>query len=628
MSEGITTHESVFQVPVDPSIIPWSYRGAYLCLATRAGDGGELTPGQDAYLISHNYGFGLPLFSLRPLVSQSLPLPPTGFPTTPSGVDLAATPSLFTWSYEENTMAEATFVNYRTIRVRGTVDMSFDTEGKLDVDHWRNWLHRVPPNDEEAREVIEYTCLPNVALNFIVVSGKAELFNGAPYNSTFKDNSRRLSITRTNGHPHWEMLIVEKETERSDPLPLDAGLDASEPFESSVETMAANFREYATELSPWGLEQTTPADMLASYVEWTSTIRPAGFLKSETVLMSKLWMNKIWSWDNCINGLALASASMARALGQVFLPFDHITPEGRLPDSIMRNEVLYDYTKPPIYGWTMFKLMELQGSKDPLSEPDFTLLGQDNLPMIYDNICTNTDFWFKRRRTSISKLPYYVHGNDSGWDNATCFDRQTVTVSPDLAAFLVIQADFLAKLAEVLGHEEQAHSWAKLKQTTLNALVNELWDGKAEAFAFKDAYNGETWTSTSLLSFMPVVAASYLPSEIVQSLVRGIEGHLTRWGLATEHPESTLYEPDGYWRGPVWAPSTMLLESGVRLARANKLADTIRSRFISLCEENGFAENFDAKTGQGNRDLSYTWTASVYLVFRREASVSSDGRDK
>jgi len=31
-------------------------------------------------------------------------------------------------------------------------------------------------------------------------------------------------------------------------------------------------------------------------------------------------------------------------------------------------------------------------------------------------------------------------------------------------------------------------------------------------------------------------------------------------------------------------------------------------------ERSGFAENFDALTGDGLRDRAYTWTASVYLL--------------
>ena len=45
-----------------------------------------------------------------------------------------------------------------------------------------------------------------------------------------------------------------------------------------------------------------------------------------------------------------------------------------------------------------------------------------------------------------------------------------------------------------------------------------------------------------------------------------------------------------------------------------ELADEVSARFRATCEKSGFAENFDALTGQGLRDRAYTWTAAAYLL--------------
>lgn len=37
-----------------------------------------------------------------------------------------------------------------------------------------------------------------------------------------------------------------------------------------------------------------------------------------------------------------------------------------------------------------------------------------------------------------------------------------------------------------------------------------------------------------------------------------------------------------------------------------------------MVSKNGFAENFNALTGEGLRDLAYTWTASVAIVLVKE----------
>lgn len=88
----------------------------------------------------------------------------------------------------------------------------------------------------------------------------------------------------------------------------------------------------------------------------------------------------------------------------------------------------------------------------------------------------------------------------------------------------------------------------------------------------------------------------------------------SREEMITEHPASPKYESDGYWRGPIWAPSTMILVDGLRRAGEASLARDVAARFCRLCRQSGFAENFDAVNGAPQRDLAYTWTSSVFLV--------------
>ncbi len=59
---------------------------------------------------------------------------------------------------------------------------------------------------------------------------------------------------------------------------------------------------------------------------------------------------------------------------------------------------------------------------------------------------------------------------------------------------------------------------------------------------------------------MPLLLGSRLPGTMCRQLVaRLVEGaFITDWGPATESPRSSYYEDDGYWRGPIWAPTTYL----------------------------------------------------------------------
>lgn len=372
------------------------------------------------------------------------------------------------------------------------------------------------------------------------------------------------------------------------------------PFDKIVEAARNSFADFVDTVAPWR-SAATPAAELAAYVIWSATVGPAGLVTRPAVLMSKHWMDKVWSWDHCFNALALAPGCPELALDQFHLPFDHQDATGALPDSVTHSEVLYNYVKPPIHGWTFAHL------RQKLTVP----LGRTELAETYDRLARWTEFWLTARRAPGAELPHYQHGNDSGWDNATTFDPERVVVTADLAAFLILQLHQLSALAGELGRPEEASRWTRTAAETQTAMLGTLWNG--DRFVTRGVDTGDTWSSSSLLDLMPIVLGEHLPDDVSDVLAERLQTHLTRYGLATELPTSPHYRSDGYWRGPIWAPATVLIEDGLRRAGHHRLADEISARFRTLCETHGFAENFDALTGTGLRDRAYTWTAAAYL---------------
>jgi glycogen debranching enzyme len=393
----------------------------------------------------------------------------------------------------------------------------------------------------------------------------------------------------------WEVVLEEIGTAADAP-------DSTTPFDEIVEARGAEFAAYAERIHGADAE---PAAVTACYVMWSATVAPAGFVRREAILMSKHWMDKVWSWDHCFNAIALAEADPGAALDQLLVPFDHQDAVGALPDSVTHSEVLYNFVKPPIHGWAFGQIRRRAGR--PFSRSEITT--------VYEHLSAWTRFWLDYRRRPGHQLPYYQHGNDSGWDNATTFDRGSVIESPDLTAFLILQLRELGELAEQLGRP--APEWDVARQELSSALVEQLWTGGR--FIARLVETGEPAPADSLLTCLPIVLGELLPSEIADRLEERIAAHLTEWGLATEPVHSDAYEGDGYWRGPIWAPSTALIEDGLRRAGRTALADEISVRFRALCERSGFAENFDARTGAGLRDRAYSWTAAVYLAFRTDA---------
>jgi glycogen debranching enzyme len=409
---------------------------------------------------------------------------------------------------------------------------------------------------------------------------------------------RAVTITAPPGNA-WELALEEYQAARE---PYNA--DGTE-FETVAATAAAAFHAFADRIAPWR-DESTPAAELAAYVLWSATVASAGFLSRPAVLMSKHWMDKVWSWDHCFNALALADGEPELAWHQFCLPFDHQDPQGALPDSVAHSEVLYNFVKPPIHGWALGRLL-------PALE---ATLKPGHVEAVYDQLTRWCEYWLSRRAPG-SLLPHYHHGNDSGWDNATTFLDARLVESADVAAFLVLQMRQLAAMAQRLGRAEDAEHWRDVAQAVQTSMIEQLWTG--ERFAAREIATGALHPSESLLDAMPIVLGPDLPKDIRTALARQIETHLSEYGPATERLDSRHYDSDGYWRGPIWAPSTLLIEDGLRRAGHTELADEISRRLRSLCEASGFAENFDAISGAGQRDRAYTWTASSYLLLARDA---------
>ncbi|MCX3287940.1 trehalase family glycosidase [Streptomyces sp. NEAU-H22] len=552
--------------------IPFSTHGSWFDISPVVA---EKTYAEDLHLVSHQNGMHA--------VLRLVPLDPATGDRADTRVD--TTPGLLSWTGTTGRI-DLSYESPDTVRLRGSgLGIGVEAAAQTLTPFSGTYFFRDPAADAHVFTSYETGRRYRVTvLSGTVTDAGAQTLGGG---------HRGLTMTAAANGP-WEIAIEELDTARP-PYASPATFDAI------TESARSSFADFVDQVAPWR-SAATPAAELAAYVVWSATVRPTGLVTRPAVLMSKHWMDKVWSWDHCFNALALAPGCPELALDQFALPFDHQDDSGALPDSVTHSEVLYNFVKPPIHGWTFGHL------RRRLPTPP----GPAELAETYGRLERWTRFWLTARRAPGADLPHYQHGNDSGWDNATTFDPARVVESADLAAFLVLQLRELATLATALDKPDEAIRWTRTAEETQAALLDQLW--ATDGFVARAVDTGETWSSSSLLDLMPVVLGEHLPADVGSTLADHIKAHLTPYGLATELPTSPHYLADGYWRGPIWAPATVLIEDGLRRAGHERLADDISARFRALCETHGFAENFDALTGTGLRDRAYTWTASSYLL--------------
>ncbi|WP_405812920.1 glycogen debranching protein [Streptomyces sp. NBC_01390] len=557
--------------------IPFSTHGSWFGISPVLA---EKTRAEDLHVVSHQNGMHA--------VLRLIPLDAATGDRAETHVE--ATPGLLSWTGTGGRV-DLAYESPDTVRVQGTgLGFGISAAAHALTPFSGTYFYRDPVDG--AHTFTSYQTGRRYRIT-VLTGTVAEVYGSQALGA----GERGLTVT-AGADGSWEVAVEELDSARM-PYRSRAG------FGEVMESARQSFAQFADTVAPWR-STAAPAAELAAYVVWSATVRPAGLVTRPAVLMSKHWMDKVWSWDHCFNALALAPSCPDLAWDQFSLPFDHQDESGALPDSVTHSEVLYNFVKPPIHGWAFGHL------RRRLPEP----LTTARLTEAYDRLSRWTDFWLTARRAPGATLPHYQHGNDSGWDNATTFDPGRLAVTSDLTATLILQLDELARLADELGLPDDARRRTETADALQAALLDELWDG--ERFLSRPAGGGTPTRSASLLDLMPIVLGDRLPVDVSDRLAERIEAHLTAYGLATEHPGSPHYEPDGYWRGPIWAPATVLVEDGLRRAGHELLADEISARFRALCETYGFAENFDALTGQGLRDRAYTWTASSYLLLARD----------
>lgn len=383
----------------------------------------------------------------------------------------------------------------------------------------------------------------------------------------------------------------------------DRGLDFD--FEEAAKRQKQLFEAFF-ESMPEVPEKYQDAARMAAYVNWSGIVSPCGLLKRESMFMSKNWMCNVWSWDHCFNALALAEKMPKEAWDQFMVMFDFQKESGNIPDSVNDCKVIHNYCKPPIHGWTLRKLMKRME------------LSVEQLKEAYDKLAKWTGWWLNYRDENQDGLCEYTHGNDSGWDNATAFDELPPATTPDLAAFLVLQMDVLSETAQKLNEHADARMWKERADDMLKKMLDILFDDNGPVA--RAGFDMHAVENKSLLPYLPIILGERLPADIRQKMIQTLKSETfkTEYGFATESPASPEYESDGYWRGPIWAPSTMLLLDGLKECKEDTFVREMTERFCRLVQKSGCAENFDALTGEGLRDRAYTWTASVMLVMAHD----------
>lgn len=325
-------------------------------------------------------------------------------------------------------------------------------------------------------------------------------------------------------------------------------------------------------------------------------------------------------------------------------------------------------TQPPVLGFTLEKMYEIATDKD-----DVLAFVKDNIDQLY----FNHQYFYSKRDPQNEGLVYIYHNWESGTDNSPIWDDIWKTMNPPQYTFerrdtthvnsaqrptnreydhyldiielakehnyddakiaalspflvqdplfnsmLIKSNDAMINLYKLIGGNQekvaQLEQWQAKSKASFNA---KLFDKELGAYIHYDLRNEKPIRFVSSSSFSPLFAG--IPSTEQAAII--INTMMTKFGgedmylCASFDPTSDRFNPEKYWRGPVWINLNWLLYYGLKNYGYMTIAARVKSDSIEILSKAGFYEYFDARKSEYTTDAkgygggNFSWSAALFL---------------
>jgi hypothetical protein len=386
-----------------------------------------------------------------------------------------------------------------------------------------------------------------------------------------------------------------------------------------------------------------------------------------------------WNWDSCLVALGFAQYDLPRAWQEVETLFSGQWRNGMVPSilfhgddsSYFPNTAIWQcservpssgITQPAVAATVVRYLSERTGEAEARErlasllpkllashrwfysarDPDRTGLvsiihpwesGMDNSP-VWDDALTDvppgpsvahlrkdTGFAAATVRPTGPEYDRYINlvvtFRDAGYDPAAVWQSAPLLVA-DVGFNAILQRanHDLLHLLRLSGAADGAAEIVQMIERTAAAL-EARWSEADGIYYSWNTKRGVAIGQPGIGCLLPLYAdprAAGRHPALLERL-RGWLGQV-KYGVPSFEPGRDEFEPQRYWRGPVWLVVNWMLIDGLRANREAELAARVLKDSLALVQDSGFGEYFNPLTGDALGGAEFSWTAAMYLFLR------------
>ncbi|WP_455684173.1 alpha-glucosidase [Thomasclavelia sp.] len=250
---------------------------------------------------------------------------------------------------------------------------------------------------------------------------------------------------------------------------------------------------------------------------------------------------------------------------------------------------------------------------------------------------------------------------ESGMDNATRFDREgngpddkgieIYTVrndkhdpigyvinqeSVDLNAYLYAEKGFLKSMAEELGYKADAEKYTK-EAKHLQEYINENMYDEETGFYY-DVQTNEDGSVKKLLvnrgkgteGWIPLWAKAATKEQAANVVENMIDENKfnTFVPFPTASKDNDKYNPEKYWRGPVWLDQALYAVEALQNYGYDDEAKEVTIKLFDhakgLLGDGPIHENYNPETGEGLHTKNFSWSASAFYLLYQNTLTSTN----